>query len=233
MFTWFCFHIFYICFSGEDRWRHEDHEEYSFLQFIEKIRFDLPESLPFFGTHIPSNILKAPLLMTSKYCTTLTMTSTIVPSTRDLDWFPKMGVTSALKRSQQSKQDNFEKAGGGFVLKRSNLLQKNPLVPVFHILGRICPLISYLAWYIFCLVCYIIYTFLTLLVDNPLDMPFQKTRTYTSSTCDVFSVEGCSECRGKKNLAANLPQENWQLCYSSWWFQPIWKILVKLDHFPR
>ena len=20
--------------------------------------------------------------------------------------------------------------------------------------------------------------------------------------------------------------------YASWWFQPIWKILVKLDHFP-
>ena len=20
--------------------------------------------------------------------------------------------------------------------------------------------------------------------------------------------------------------------YTSWWFQPIWKILVKLDHFP-
>ena len=22
-------------------------------------------------------------------------------------------------------------------------------------------------------------------------------------------------------------------CFSSWWFQPIWKILVKLDHFPK
>ena len=31
-------------------------------------------------------------------------------------------------------------------------------------------------------------------------------------------------------------QTKWQQYYltiTSWWFQPIWKILVKLDHFPR
>ena len=27
--------------------------------------------------------------------------------------------------------------------------------------------------------------------------------------------------------------EDWSDCLSSWWFQHIWKILVKFDHFPR
>ena len=29
------------------------------------------------------------------------------------------------------------------------------------------------------------------------------------------------------------PQANSSTYWSSWWFQPIWNILVKLDHFPR
>ena len=50
----------------------------------------------------------------------------------------------------------------------------------------------------------------------------------------------CKEClnhlKAATFTAADKPGPrvgSWTRILSSWWFQPIWKILVKLDHFPR
>lgn len=92
-----------------------------------------------------------------------------------------MGVTAALISGHLSKLDNFEKAGGGFVL----LVQPVANFPVFpiHILGRICPLISYPAWYIFCLVWVILHLSNTSCRQSIGDAIPKKQEHHTSSTC--------------------------------------------------
>ena len=36
-----------------------------------------------------------------------------------------------------------------------------------------------------------------------------------------------------KKVARDFCEKAEYRTYSSWWFQPIWKILAKLDHFPK
>ena len=53
----------------------------------------------------------------------------------------------------------------------------------------------------------------------------------TSAIHPPMREEANPGCR--KERCPTLQLSNQFFAYSSWWFQPIWKILVKLDHFPR
>ena len=54
------------------------------------------------------------------------------------------------------------------------------------------------------------------------------------SLCPGSESCKCSDGRSCKDLSSAWKDSKRKGGYSSsWWFQPIWKVLVKLDHFPR
>ena len=40
-------------------------------------------------------------------------------------------------------------------------------------------------------------------------------------------------CTGRRSSSATLEEKRWRFSLTSWWFQPLWKILVKMETFPR
>ena len=70
-------------------------------------------------------------------------------------------------------------------------------------------------------------------VDNQSSGRKDRWRHFPKTKTTVQYQFGMIKCLQKSQWAYSVWRNTSIMKSPSWWFQPIWKILVKLDHFPK